>query len=109
VFESEDRGRNVEQSVSRFEGRSSPPAHTEHLARCPFVEFPSFCIFKPDAFMSRDVEGEMMILEVFVVAAFRHVHVDGALGQTSANVKVHSHVCCPNLVGLGFRTTRACQ
>jgi len=44
-----------------------------------------------------------MILEILVVAAFRHVHVDSALSQTSANVEVHSHVCCSNLVGFGFR------
>jgi len=50
-----------------------------------------------------------MVLEVFVVAAFRHVHVDSTLSQTSANVEVHSHVCCSNLVGFGFRTEHTCQ
>jgi hypothetical protein len=50
-----------------------------------------------------------MILEILVVAAFRHVHVDCALGQTSTNVEVHSHVCCSNLIGFGLRSRRACQ
>jgi hypothetical protein len=80
----------------------SPPAYAKHLARSPFIQFPSFCILKPDTFVAGDVQGQVMILEILVVASFRHVHVDCAFSQTSTNVEVHPHVCCSNLVRFGF-------
>jgi hypothetical protein len=95
-------GGNGWKSILSLQSALSPPAYAEHLARSPFIQFPCFCILKPDAFVSRDVESQVMILEILVVASFRHMQVDSALSQTSTNVEVHPHVCRSNLVSFGF-------
>lgn len=87
----------------------SPPAYAKHLARAPFVEFPRVCILKPNPFVARNVESQVVILEITFVTAFRHVDVDGACGQGATDVKVHSHVCRPDTVRFGFGSVGACQ
>lgn len=87
----------------------SPPAYAKHLARAPFVKSPRFRILKPSAFVARNVESQVVILEITFVTAFRHVDVDGACGQGTTDVEVHSHVCRSDTIGFRFGSIDACQ
>lgn len=57
-----------------------PPSHAKHLALVPLVELSLFSIFQPDTFVARNIQGEVMVLEIAIFLASGHMHLNNARG-----------------------------
>lgn len=57
-----------------------PPFHAKHFALVPLIKLPLFGIFQPDTVVTRNIQSEVMILELVIFLASGHMDLNNARG-----------------------------